>query len=65
MPDFSRLVADDDVRIQGKQVLQLTAAVHRAHTDREAGYDEVFVHPIGADQEGFLRFYSEEMLPKV
>jgi hypothetical protein len=31
----------------------------------EAGYDEVFDHQIGADQEGFLRFYSEEMLPKV
>jgi G6PDH family F420-dependent oxidoreductase len=31
----------------------------------EAGYDEVFVHQIGADQDGFLRFYGEEVLPKV
>ena len=25
----------------------------------------VFVHQIGSDQEGFLRFYAEEVLPKV
>jgi G6PDH family F420-dependent oxidoreductase len=31
----------------------------------EAGYDEVFIHQIGADQDGFLRFYGEEVLPKV
>jgi G6PDH family F420-dependent oxidoreductase len=31
----------------------------------DAGYDEVFIHQIGADQEGFLRFYGEEVLPKV
>ena len=30
-----------------------------------AGYDAVFVHQIGPDQEGFLRFYGEEVLPKV
>ena len=31
----------------------------------DAGYDAVFVHQIGPDQEGFLRFYGEEVLPKV
>ena len=31
----------------------------------DAGYDAVFVHQIGSDQEGFLRFYAEEVLPKV
>jgi G6PDH family F420-dependent oxidoreductase len=31
----------------------------------EAGYDGVFVHQIGPDQAGFLRFYGEEVLPKV
>jgi G6PDH family F420-dependent oxidoreductase len=31
----------------------------------EAGYDEVFVHQIGADQDGFLRFYGQEVLPKI
>jgi G6PDH family F420-dependent oxidoreductase len=30
-----------------------------------AGYDQVFVHQIGKDQEGFLRFYRDEVLPRV
>jgi G6PDH family F420-dependent oxidoreductase len=33
----------------------------RAYVD--AGYDEVFVGQIGPDQEGFFRFYAEEVLP--
>jgi coenzyme F420-dependent glucose-6-phosphate dehydrogenase len=31
----------------------------------EAGYDHVFVHQVGPDQEGFLRFYEREVLPKL
>jgi G6PDH family F420-dependent oxidoreductase len=30
-----------------------------------AGYDEVYVQQIGPDQEGFFRFWSEEVLPKL
>jgi len=31
----------------------------------EAGFTHVFLHQIGPDQEGFLRFYAEEVLPKL
>jgi G6PDH family F420-dependent oxidoreductase len=31
----------------------------------DAGYDHVFVHQIGPDQEGFFNFYEREVLPKV
>jgi G6PDH family F420-dependent oxidoreductase len=31
----------------------------------EAGFDHVYVHQIGPDQEGFFRFYAEEILPKL
>jgi G6PDH family F420-dependent oxidoreductase len=31
----------------------------------DAGYDEVYVHQIGPDQEGFFRFYEREVLPKL
>ena len=31
----------------------------------QAGYDHIFVHQIGPDQEGFLRFYQREVLPKL
>ena len=30
----------------------------------EAGYDHVYVHQVGPDQEGFLRFYERELLPR-
>jgi G6PDH family F420-dependent oxidoreductase len=28
-----------------------------------AGYDHVYIHQIGPDQEGFFRFYQQEILP--
>jgi len=28
-----------------------------------AGYDHVYVHQIGPEQEGFFRFYAEDVLP--
>jgi G6PDH family F420-dependent oxidoreductase len=31
----------------------------------EAGYDHVFVHQIGPDQEGFFKFYQREILPNI
>jgi G6PDH family F420-dependent oxidoreductase len=30
----------------------------------EAGFDHVFVHQVGPDQEGFFRFYEREILPQ-
>jgi coenzyme F420-dependent glucose-6-phosphate dehydrogenase len=31
----------------------------------DAGFDHVYVHQIGPDQEGFFRFYAQEVLPKL
>ena len=31
----------------------------------DAGYDHVCVHQIGPDQEGFLKFYARDVLPKL
>ncbi|HEV8640866.1 MAG TPA: hypothetical protein VGV13_07205 [Methylomirabilota bacterium] len=31
----------------------------------QAGYDQVCVHQIGPDQDGFLAFYEREVPPKV
>ncbi|HEV7401180.1 MAG TPA: TIGR03557 family F420-dependent LLM class oxidoreductase [Solirubrobacterales bacterium] len=38
---------------------------HRAAIQEyvDAGYDHVYVHQIGPDQEGFLAFYEREVLP--
>jgi coenzyme F420-dependent glucose-6-phosphate dehydrogenase len=30
----------------------------------DAGYDHVYVHQVGPDQEGFFQFYQAEVLPK-
>jgi G6PDH family F420-dependent oxidoreductase len=30
----------------------------------EAGFTHVYVHQVGPDQEGFLRFYASELLPR-
>jgi coenzyme F420-dependent glucose-6-phosphate dehydrogenase len=31
----------------------------------DAGFDHVYVHQVGPDQEGFLSFYEREVLPRV
>jgi len=31
----------------------------------DAGYDHVYVHQVGPDQEGFFRFYEEKVLPEL
>jgi coenzyme F420-dependent glucose-6-phosphate dehydrogenase len=31
----------------------------------DAGFDHVWVHQIGPDQEGFFDFYEKQVLPKV
>lgn len=37
--------------------------VIRSYVD--AGFDHVYVHNVGPDQEGFIRFYEREILPQV
>ena len=32
---------------------------------QQAGFDHVYVHQVGPDQEGFMRFYEREVLPNV
>jgi coenzyme F420-dependent glucose-6-phosphate dehydrogenase len=29
----------------------------------DAGFDHVYIHQVGPDQEGFLQFYAQEILP--
>jgi G6PDH family F420-dependent oxidoreductase len=32
---------------------------------RDAGYDHLYLHQVGPDQEGFLRFWNEALAPKL
>jgi G6PDH family F420-dependent oxidoreductase len=38
--------------------------IEKIQTFAKAGYDHVYVHQVGPDQEGFFRFYQQEVLPK-
>jgi hypothetical protein len=31
----------------------------------DAGYDEIYISQVGDEQQGFLDFYSREVLPRV
>lgn len=61
----SRLVTEDDVAkklLLGPGAERQLAAIHRFI---DTGFDHVFVHQIGPDQEGFFQFYGREVLPKL
>jgi G6PDH family F420-dependent oxidoreductase len=59
-----KLVREGDV---AKEVLcSADPAEHRARIEEyvDAGFDHVYVHQIGPDQEGFFGFYEREILPR-
>jgi coenzyme F420-dependent glucose-6-phosphate dehydrogenase len=39
--------------------------LEKIHQLAEAGYDHIYVHQVGPDQEGFFRFYEHNVLPHV
>lgn len=41
------------------------AHVARVREFERAGFDHVWVHQVGPDQEGFFNFYSKEVMPKL
>ena len=34
-------------------------------TYQDAGFDHIYVHQVGKDQEGFFRFYADEIMPRL
>lgn len=58
------MVSEDDVA--GAVVCGPDADAHAEAIDafRDAGFDHVYVHQVGPDQEGFIRFYERELLPR-
>jgi hypothetical protein len=39
--------------------------VEKVREFEQAGFDHVYFHQIGRDQEGFFRFWSDELGPKL
>jgi G6PDH family F420-dependent oxidoreductase len=60
----SSLVTEEDVAEH--VVCGPDADLHRARIDQyvEAGFDHVYVHQVGPEQESFFRFYEREILPR-
>ncbi len=61
----AQMVSEDDV---AEAVICDPDAERHLDAIREyvgAGYTHVHVHQVGADQEGFMRFYQREVLPKL
>jgi coenzyme F420-dependent glucose-6-phosphate dehydrogenase len=61
----AKMVSQDDV---GEKVVCGPDAERHLARIREyaqAGYDHVWIHQVGPDQEGFFEFYGQEVLPKI
>lgn len=58
------LVKEEDVA--GKIICSPDPDRHIAAIKKfvDAGYDHVYIHQVGPDQEGFFRFYEREILPE-
>jgi hypothetical protein len=41
------------------------AHVEAARSYLDAGIGHLYIHQVGSDQEGFLRFYRERVLPEL
>ncbi|HET6379902.1 MAG TPA: TIGR03557 family F420-dependent LLM class oxidoreductase [candidate division Zixibacteria bacterium] len=39
--------------------------ISRIREFADAGFDNVYVHQVGPDQEGFFRFYADQVLPRL
>jgi G6PDH family F420-dependent oxidoreductase len=63
--DAAKMVTEDDVaeRITcGNDVEKHLQAIQKYI---EAGYDHIYIHQIGQDQEGFFKFYRDSVLPEL
>ena len=68
-PDSELVQAFDDV-VSEEDIAEVVACGPDSQRHREAiqeyvdaGFDRVYVHQVGSDQEGFLRFAERELLP--
>jgi hypothetical protein len=65
--DFEQLVEDRKPdELEGKLVLGNDPEEYLKELQEydEAGYTHVYIHQIGPDQEGFLKFAKSELLPR-
>lgn len=61
----SRMVTEEDVA--NEVICGNDADRHLKEIQKyaDAGYDHVWIHQVGPDQEGFFKFYEDEVLPRL
>ena len=61
----AEMVSEED--LEGEVVCGTDADEHLEAIRKygDAGYDHVWVHQVGPEQEGFFRFYEREVIPKL
>lgn len=63
--EAAELVDEDDIAASVVCGPDPEAHVKAIEEYADAGYDHVYVHQVGPDQEGFFDFYSREVLPQL
>jgi coenzyme F420-dependent glucose-6-phosphate dehydrogenase len=63
--EAAALVGEDDVAAEVVCGPDPERHIEAIRKYASAGYDRVYVHQIGPDQEGFFGFYREEILPRL
>jgi coenzyme F420-dependent glucose-6-phosphate dehydrogenase len=61
----AELVTEDDVAESVVCGADPERHLEQIRTYQKAGFDHVYVHQIGPDQQGFLRFYEREIIPRL
>jgi alkanesulfonate monooxygenase SsuD/methylene tetrahydromethanopterin reductase-like flavin-dependent oxidoreductase (luciferase family) len=62
--DIAKLVRAEDM--EGEVLCSIDPAQYHEAVRQyfDAGFDLVFVHQVGPDQEGFIRFFEREVMPR-
>ena len=63
--EASAMVTEDDVAEKVPCGPDPERHVELIRKYADVGFDHVYVHQIGADQEGFFRFYEREVMPRI
>jgi hypothetical protein len=61
----AELVREEDVAASVVCGPDADAHLEKIREYEQAGFTHVFVHQIGPEQDAFLRFYSEKILPEL
>jgi G6PDH family F420-dependent oxidoreductase len=61
----ARMVSEDDVANQVVCGPDVDRHVEAIREFVDAGFEHVYVHQVGPDQEGFFKFYEREVMPRL